>query len=167
MNNKKGTVDQEAGHSTNEPKENWPRRLNRILIGVGVVAFGLIIADRLVSMYKTEDSSSSSIAVLESSQNADDAAVEEIKSDTAITIGDATPIERDEEVGDLQSEFGSRLLFVSVADPKYIITLDERRFDIGSSIDEQTTLVGITDNQITLEKAGNLETYDLPEPVTQ
>lgn len=162
MKNRKGTGDQGAVHSEAEARENWPRRLNRILIGVGVIAFGLIIADRLVSMYKTEGSSKASVAAVDTSDNLVVTSVEKEETDSALVVGEATPIERDDEIQDLQSEFGSRLLFVSMVEPKYIITADEKRFDIGSLIDEQTTLTGITDSQVILEKAGNLLAYDLP-----
>jgi len=38
-----------------EPDHIWPRKLNKVLLGIGVVAFGLIITDRVIDMFQVDD----------------------------------------------------------------------------------------------------------------
>ena len=74
------------------------------------------------------------------------------------------PIDADNPALDIESVFGGRLVFVSSAAPLYVMTEDERRIDVGGSIDAQTTLAGLTSDQIILEKEGNLVAIELPVP---
>ncbi|MFK7861756.1 MAG: hypothetical protein AB8B64_23270 [Granulosicoccus sp.] len=136
--------------------EVWPRKLNKVLIGVGVLAFGSIIADRLVDMFRADDMPQiveviQEVEVEEQSQVEGQSAVSEVQEDSA---------------GDLKMEdvFGGRLVFVSASEPLYVVTDDDRRIDIGDPIDEQTRLSAITDQGVVVDKAGNLLVVRLPDP---
>lgn len=145
-------------------RESWPRRLNRLLIAIGVIAFGLIIADRIISIYKTEDTETPQLATTESDEPvpSSDETVEEVGT---LVVGEATPIERDTEaVTDIHSQFGSRLMFVSLSDPKFLVTENNRRFEVGTLIDDETTLASITAEQVIVEKNGEFTALDLPDP---
>jgi hypothetical protein len=143
------------------PGEIWARRLNKVLIAVGVIAFSLIIADRVISIYETEDSSESSIASI-NAENSSEVLVVDQPGD--VVSGERTLIERNTEIS-LQEEFGGELVFVSLSKPKYVITADERRFDVGSAINEHTQLADITETQLILDKDGERTSFSLPELV--
>ena len=84
--------------------------------------------------------------------------------------GDVTGDVADDEAApsggllNIEAVFGSPLVFVSASEPLYVITEDDRRFDLGSAIDEQTTLAGVTGQNVILDKDGNLLVVDLPQP---
>ena len=59
------------------------------------------------------------------------------------------------------------MVFVSASEPVYVVTEDERRFGIGSEIDAQTILAGVTSQQLILEHAGALTVISLPDPIVQ
>lgn len=162
--NSNGSNERDSAALSSKSGEYWPGRINRILIAIGVIAFGLIIADRLISIYKTEDGSNQSLASATDMQNEQMTTSPEASDELpgAVVTGEKTPIERSDML-DLQTEFGSRVVFISLADPKYVITEDERRFEIGSAINEQTLLSNITDEQLILEKAGDLAAFDLSD----
>ncbi len=86
------------------------------------------------------------------------------KVDEVIAVTDSQP-----EPIDLQEIFGSRVVFVSASEPVYVVTEDDRRFNVGSEIDAQTktTLAGVTAQQLTLEHSGALTVVNLPDPVVQ
>jgi hypothetical protein len=162
--NPEGSRDKNGRGKHPAARESWPRRLNRLLIAIGVIAFGLIIADRIISIYKTEETESAQLASGESNEavQTTDEPVEEVG---ALVVGEATPIERDVElVTDIHSQFGSRLMFVSIADPKYLVTEDNRRFEVGTLIDDQTILASITEDQVIVERNGEFTALDLPDP---
>lgn len=64
----------------------------------------------------------------------------------------------------IKDVFDSGLIFVSASDPKYIITGDQQRLDVGDEIDEQTLLAGITNENVVLERQGNFIVIELPDP---
>ena len=76
----------------------------------------------------------------------------------------APPVNAENPALDIESVFGGRLVFVSSAAPLYVVTEDERRIDVGGSIDAQTTLSGLTNDQVILEMEGNLVAIELPTP---
>ncbi|MFK7889590.1 MAG: hypothetical protein AB8B63_02150 [Granulosicoccus sp.] len=138
---------------------NWPRRLNRLLIGVGVVAFGLIIGDRLMSIFKSEQATM--IPETTSIDRASSGSAEVASGLEAPPANDSgTLIERD-ATADRDNEFGSQLIFVSLSEPKYIVTADRQRYYVGSSIDEDTVLADVTDNQVIIDRKGELTAVDL------
>lgn len=149
--------------TTSEPESNsWPRKLNKALIVFGVIVFGLIVTDRLLEAFRADD-------------------------EPASIAGFQVPIERDEESGlgdedelaepssvqpqelrqsliELESVFGSRIVFVSASEPAFVVTEDERRFEVGSAIDEDTTLAGIMAHRLILGQADDMIVVSLPEP---
>lgn len=138
---------------------NWPRRLNRLLIGVGVVAFGLIIGDRLMSVFKSDQAAM--IPQTTSIDRASSGSAEVAAGLEAPAANDTgTLIERDATAG-RDSDFGSQLIFVSLSEPKYIVTADRQRYYVGSSIDEDTVLADVTDNQVIIDRKGALTAVDL------
>ena len=173
----------------------WQRKRHMLLIGVGILFFGAIIVDRLINMYGADElpdtvqiqgDDDSSTAVAESEPGTEPVAdaepvidgkpEPEVASASDATATDSTAAENqlatdesspaDASV-DIETVFGSPLVFVSVSEPMYVITEDDKRFDLGSAIDEQTTLAGVNGQQLILEKAGDLLVVDLPEPASR
>lgn len=67
----------------------------------------------------------------------------------------------------LEDVFDTGLIFVSASEPKYIITGDARRLDLGDEVDEQTLLAGITNENVILERRGNFIVIGLPDPAAE
>lgn len=175
----------------------WTRHLSWLLIGIGVIAFGLIIADRLTSVFQANDDSQP-VAQTEASDEllSEGAAIEESvieesvtqaeeplaqviepaieaaeSSSTSTSAAVAQPLGVDEEetkpVLDLEEVFGSRVVFVSASNPMYVITEDDKRFDIGSPVETGLTFAGATQQQIILNDDGDLVVITLPDPSIQ
>lgn len=149
-----------------ESDAGWPRKLNKALIGVGIIAFGLIITDRLVNMFQADDLPD--VAEVQRTQDAS-SAVQEPEAQTTSALADTAGTDapsslQEQEAVAIEDIFGSPVVFVSLSEPSYVITEDERRIDIGGQIDEQTTLAGITSQQVIFERDGNLEAVTLPDP---
>lgn len=168
----------------------WPRKLNILLIGIGLVAFGLIIVDRLVNMMSVDDlaenvgidqpASDQDIVATQSAdviepvadplaavnENSSSIASESSEDVVSINVNDAQGEAADgaDPVPDMEAVFGGQLVFVSASEPLYVVTEDERRIDVGGNIDAQTTLSGLTNEQIIIDKAGDLIAIDLPVP---
>ena len=185
-------VGNEGANNANS-EEVWPRKLNKIIIGVGVLAFGLIIGDRLISVFKVDDipeADSGDIVRSVDTQPVDGSQTDSIESDAvsiaAVSVSEsevvpadnaadisdvsddeAIPNERVEQELNIEDVFGGQLMFVSSAAPMYVITEHERRIDVGEQIDEQTILSGLTTDQLILERGGNLIPISLPEPTSQ
>ena len=188
--------------AANEASSNavWPSKLNVVLIGIGVLAFGLIIIDRLVSMFGVDDlpdtveivrpvqtqvasgvqtesgettDSTSTMAETTAATptppstgeaDAETRALQEAHMAEYASSDSVQPGDADDPALDIESVFGARLVFVSSSAPMYVMTEDERRIDVGGSIDAQTTLSGLTSDQVILEKEGNLVAIKLPAP---
>lgn len=148
----------------------WPRKLNKVLIGIGVLAFGLIIVDRLVTMFQVDDLPD--VVNIDSAAETSSTALvssDEVPAQEAVTAANQTPDGDTQEAlvagsPDIAEVFGSPLVFVSTAKPAYVITEDERRISVGSELAADTTLAGVTSDQVIIEKAGELMTITLPDP---
>lgn len=166
--------------SRREP-ESWPRKLNKALIALGVIAFGLIVTDRLIEMFRADDApadvalikrvdstvgNATETQVIQASEPAEETALAE-SSSAAAAISKTQETATNPELVELEKLFGSAVVFVSAGEPLYVITEDERRFDVGSSIDSSTTLAGVTDQQLIIEKSGDLMIMSLPDPTAQ
>lgn len=140
---------------------NWPRRLNLLLIGVGVIVFGLIIGDRLMSVFKREQATAIQTTSIDrvSSGSAEIVARPEIPG---ANDDSGTPIERDADI-DTHSEFRSQLVFVSLSEPKYVVTADRQRYYIGSTVGEDTVLADVTGEQLILDRDGTLTAVELQD----
>lgn len=149
--------------------EVWPRKLNKLLIGVGVLAFGLIIADRLVNMFKADD-----LPVVADVEQLDDTPEAEL-----LQANESVEFESNEEdVSTLSSTdkavvtdslsidevFGSPLVFVSASEPAYVITENDLRIDVGSQLADDVKLAGVTGDRVILDRAGDLVSIALPDP---
>ena len=180
-----------ARQSTNqqEPQqEMWPQKMNKGLIAIGVIAFGLIITDRIIEMFSADDPpavqaevertqpAEAVSAIVQNTGTESDAALGDVTqasiavSEPVAAVSAETPATSDaqtEPTFDLQNIFGSRVVFVSASEPVYVVTEDDRRYDVGSEIDSQTTLAGVTAQQLILERAGDLTVISLPDPVVQ
>lgn len=150
----------------------WPRKLNRLLIGVGILAFGFIIADRLVSMFAAEELPSVvDVEVdIEQSDKPDsaslvstDSSLEEPNLDAASASSDAETDSYTDTL-DIDTVFGSPVVFVSASEPAYIITENNLRIDVGTVLGEDMTLAGVTGDKLILDKDGDLLSILLPDP---
>lgn len=158
--NDENTSPEEAAHQ----QQTWPRSLNKVLIGVGVLVFGFIIADRVTDMFRAEDMPDIAVTVPDTGVvSAVVVKPEQVDVQEKATVLAVEP----EEALDIEDVFGSRLVFVSTSEPLYVLTEDDRRFDVGSDIDDETTLAGITGQRVILEKDGDLLVIRLHEPAVQ
>ncbi len=146
-----------------------PRKLNKILIVLGVLAFGLIVTDRVMEAFRADDVPDE-VAVSEpvlggaadSQAQTGDAA-----SDGQNALLEQLPVLEAEALVTLENLFGSPVVMVSASEPSYVVTADERRFEVGGVVDETTTLAGVTSHQLIFEQTGDLLVISLPEPVSQ
>ncbi len=160
------SVDSENDETADSRTRQGPRKLNRILIALAVVAFGLIVTDRVMEAFQADDVpeelavEDSSADTADSQTLAEDAS--ELTPDTGSALLDHLP--EAEALVTLENLFGSPVVLVSASKPSYVITADERRFDVGSVVDDATTLAGVTSHQLIFEQAGDLMVISLPEP---
>jgi len=138
-------------------RDTWPRKLNKVLIGGGVLVFGLIIADRLLDTFRADDMPDM-VDVVQEVDTAELAAAE------PIVVVDEAPESVDVDVTlDMEAVFGGRLVFVSASEPLYVVTEDDRRIEVGDSIDDDTLLAGITGQGVIVDKSGDLLVIRLPD----
>lgn len=159
MKNKKAPSEQSDEKSTTQ---SWPLKLNKALIAMGVIAFGLIVTDRLLEAFRADDAPA--VASM------DGAAVDGKDETVAKVLTEADKIQLDERnsLVELQNLIGSRVVFVSTTEPGYVVTEDEKRIVVGDAIADATTLAGVTTHQIILENGGkDLKIFTLPDPVVQ
>jgi hypothetical protein len=160
MNTPKRTPGKRRGKTTSDA---WPLKLNKALIVIGVIAFGLIVTDRLLEAFKADDAPAKVTSIDDSGAGTDQSAS---ASQGAVVADQTLPVDR-ESLTELKNLFGSRVVFVSVTEPGYIVTEDERRIAVGEAVDDATTLAGVTTHQLILEKSGDLMIFRLPDPVVQ
>ena len=129
--------------------ETWLRKLNKGLTAIGVIALGLVVTDKVLDALR------------------DDGEVPEAAAGGQAVVGGSVAGLEKEAVLDFESLFGSRVVFVSAAEPAFVLTEDEQRFDVGSAINDSMTLAGVTTHQLILEQSGNLTIISLPEPSVQ
>ncbi len=191
--------------NTSEPQsaESWPRKLNKALIAIGVIAFGLIVTDRLLEAFRADDLPadqatlellppiSEEVSVVttvvpeptvqaevnpDTNTNPDTSALiaeQSVLSEPDVMQSDSAAVEpastsdEQEMLVKLESMFGSRVVFVSAAEPAYLVTADERRFEVGKPVDDETELAGITAQQVFFDRSGDLIVISLPEPTVQ
>ena len=138
--------------------ESWPLKLNKALIAIGVIAFGLIVTDRLLEAFRADDApATAGISAETPDENTDQVVVEINPSDR-------------ESLAELQSLIGSRVVFVSATGSGYVVTEDDRRISVGDAVNEDIILSKVTTHQVILEKADDPEDlmiYELPDPVVQ
>lgn len=168
MNHENPSPDNESAN-----QETWPRRLNKMLIGIGVVAFGLIIADRLVDMFQADDMPVTT-EIVRDSDTPPVAVAQPVKTDIVEEVAAlpdesedlaALPDESDatENVLNIEDVFGSRLVFVSALEPVFVVTENERRINVHEAIDDDTTLHGISGQSVIVDRGGNLLPVKLPD----
>jgi len=162
----KASENDETADSQAQP---GPRKLNRVLIALAVVAFGLIVTDRVMEAFQADDVPEELAAEDASPNAADSQALTEGASELSPEIGEAIldHLPDAEALVTLENLFGSPVVLVSASKPSYVITADERRFEVGSVVDDTTTLAGVTSHQLIFEQTGDLMVISLPEPSLQ
>lgn len=163
-------------NSTTSESDKPPRRWNKLLIILAVLAFGLVVTDRVMEAFQADDEpvdvaasgslpdASSAVSVVsQAADDASDAAANAVQD----SVLDQLAMPTAESLVKLESLFGSPVVLVSSSEPSYVITEDERRFDVGGVVDDTTTLAGVTSHQLIFEQSGDLLVISLPEPVTQ
>lgn len=164
------SINKQISEPNEPPGEMWPRKLNKLLIGVGILAFGLIIADRLTSMFEADDLPA--VADVEQSDETSNAALSTADDSTAVELkgegvsavsGDENEFVVEDSLS-IDAVFGSPLVFVSASEPVYVITEDNVRVDVGGALSDDITLAGVTGDKVILDKAGALMSISLPDP---
>lgn len=162
------TNKQSSEHSAT-PEEVWPRKLNKLLIGIGVLAFGFIIADRLVNMFEADDlptvvdaepsGSTSHVALTQTGESA-------VLAPNGDQLQELSSTEKEIATDTLSIDdvFGGPLVFVSASEPAYVITENDVRIDVGAQLGGDIRLAGVTGDRVILDKAGDLLSISLPDP---
>lgn len=158
MNTQRTSTDQRRKTGS---AESWPFKLNKALIAIGVIAFGLIVTDRLLEAFRADDAPAVASVDSDTLHGTDETAAPGLSEADQIL-----PEDRESLVA-LQKMFGSRVVFVSATEPGYIVTEDERRIAVGDAVDDAARLAGVTTHQLILDKGGDLMVFNLPDPVLQ
>ncbi|NND90104.1 MAG: hypothetical protein HKN42_04510 [Granulosicoccus sp.] len=165
---------------------SWTHRLNKLLIALGVIAFGVIVTDRVLEAFRADDAPVD-VTRLDDASGVTVESVNEIAATTVQSISPAPVLDGnlpsttqshgdesdfaeldDMEVIDrLQELFGSRVVLVSATEPVYVMTEDMRRIGIGEAVNETITLAGVTADRLTLEHNGELMLLRLPDPAVE
>ena len=151
---------------TNQAKGNSPRKFNKTLILVGVVACGLIVTDRWLEANRVDDNPEEEASLQMSAEMADEVASSEAGGGSVVA-GQEGSEGADKKLTSLDSIFGSRVVFVSASEPAFLVTEDETRYEVGGVIDEHTILTGITAHELTLEQASDNVVIKLPKLAKQ
>lgn len=159
MNKQRTSSDQRDEKATAGSR---PIKLKKALIAIGVIAFGLIVADRVLEAFRADDVPTT-VATVDSApaNDADETAAPEPTEADQILPDDRVALV------ELQNLFGSRVVFVSATEPGFVVTEDERRIAVGDPVDDATTLAEVTTHQIILEKNGDTLIFSLPVPLVQ
>lgn len=177
------------------------RKLHWIMIALGVIAFVLVVTDRVQEAFKADDAPESQASAESSELPSGGDAAGELVSGSSVTLEDQSATDSSvaatdtdpetqaaatsaqtpllgqslaelalpeaESLVTLENLFGSPLVLVSATEPSYVMTEDQRRFEVGGVINENTTLAGVTGHQLIFEQSGDLLVISLPEPVVQ
>ncbi len=155
--------DTEQNDQVAERGASWLDKVSKPLIIVSVLAFGLVIVDRVENMRRADDLPE----VVEIDRNAvEGAEVNELAlaSESADDVGNSVSTD---DVSEIEALFGSRLVFVSESTNPYLVTADDRRIAIGDAVDDQSTLAEISQGRVIVDRSGDLLTFELPEPKVQ
>ena len=159
MNNQTTSSEPEREDATTD---SWPLKMNKALIAIGVIAFGLIVTDRLLEAFRADDAPVV-ISIEGSTENGSDASAQNLLSEA-----DKVQPQVSESLVELQNLIGARVVFVSATEPGYIVTEDERRIQMKEAVTDEATLAGVTTHQVILEKkGGELRVFNLPDAVVQ
>lgn len=154
--------------SRSSKPQQGPRKLNKLLIFLGVLAFGLIVTDRVMEAFRADDDAPDALALTDAAMPPSE------QSSTGNAAAGSGIGSLDEVVGSdsealvtLENLFGSPVMLVSAAEPSFVMTEDQRRFDVGGLVDGSTTLAGVTSQQLIFEQSGDLLFITLPDPQVQ
>lgn len=132
------------------PTRSWPLILNRFFIGIGVLAFAFFVTSKVMQVFNEDDSP----VVTESQADPEQ---------TLVLISKDSDVEpKVLNFSNLETLFGTRIVFVSASEPAYLITEDLRRFQVG---DIPTTGIEVTDissTQLVLKQGEESIVFDLP-----
>lgn len=167
------------------------RWLSILALVLGVAAFAWIIGDRLRETFQLSNSVDADVAqdVMSAEEQASklrlvtaetdivedsSASMPSLASASALVTSDDLTLAREATTGiavvadelaapdELEAIFGSRVVFVSAMSPQYLLTEKELRYDIGGSINADTTLAAVSMSDVTLNTAGTLRVFKLP-----
>jgi hypothetical protein len=134
---------------------SWPTILNRFFIGIIVLALAFFVTGKALQMFRGD-----STVVAEDSPDETDVSVEK----TLVLISkDADMPGKMQELTDLETHFGKKIVFVSATVPAYVMTDDEQRFEIGAIPGTDVELSSISSTQLVLKRDEELLVYALPD----
>lgn len=153
------------------------KRLQWFMLALGVIAFAVIVTDRVREAFQADEPPEAQSTVAEQDEPMTASPTQSAASEQQVTVVDTTmddsvttlspgslALPDAEALVTLENLFGSPVVLVSAAEPSYVMTADEKRFDVGGVIDDETTLAGITGHQLIFEQSGDLMVISLPEP---
>jgi hypothetical protein len=131
-----------------------PRTLHRFLIGIGVLALCFFIIAKALQAFKGGDSVASTESVDESQVS--------VEQTLVLISKDTNTFNNIRNFSDLEILFGEKIIFISASEPPYLITADERRYEVGDIPGTDIKLSSISSTQLVLKQAEELLVLTLP-----
>jgi hypothetical protein len=132
-----------------------PRMIHRVLIGIGVLALCFFITGKALQAFKGDDNVASTELSVDESQVSVEQTLVLISKDTDM-------FEKIRRFSDLEILFGDKVVFISASEPPYLMTDDERRFEVGDIPGTDIELSSISSTQLVLKQAEELMVLTVP-----
>jgi len=87
---------------------------------------------------------------------------EEEPSPTVVLSSALFPVQENNPMLELNNVFGSKVIFVALAEPAYVLTENSDKHSIGSVLKDDRILTGISSDRIVLQHGGQLQIFKLP-----
>lgn len=136
------------------PARSWPMIFNRFFIGIGVLVLVFFATGKALQFFKGDDE-----AVTAESLNKFPVSDEQ----TLVLISkDSNTFGKIRNFSDLETLFGEQVVFVSASEPAFLMTEDDRRFEIGNIPGTDVELSSITSTQLVFKQAEEVLVMALP-----
>jgi len=73
------------------------------------------------------------------------------------------PVQENNPMLELNNVFGSKVIFVALAEPAYVLTENSHKHSIGSVLKDDRVLTSISSDRIVLQHGGQLQIFKLPQ----
>lgn len=136
--------------------KSWPTLLNRFFIGVGVLALVVFVIGKAFQEFRIYDDTFEAVSIDDS---------ESLKGGEKKLIllsKDSSLFDDGQNFSDLESVFGSKVVFVSATDPAYVMTNDMRRYEVGGFPRSDIELSSISSTKLVLKRHEELMVFALP-----
>jgi len=144
-----------SGEATNETnaRSTGMRKSSLLLIGTGVIVFGLIIGDRVLDMVRVDDLPD---AATDSARLSSVQVSTAVEDEQPLNVSDAA----ENAVSGTNAADDNDTVAATIAEVSDV----EIATDLGDNVDEDTILTGLTGESVIVNKNGELVVLQLPAP---